>query len=344
MPGSSPKYFDFGVLLPSVGVYGGVRRFIAIGNELVRRGHRYVIYHPGGEQPDWLPFLGETQTVDALRAAQHDVLICNDPPLLPSFEQADAAVKLFYFALEGIPGERRIARHRGWIAVANSSGMAVRLRRLHNVRAERAIGGIDLDIFQPPAAPRARDGTIRVLAFGRLSRSRKGVPIVLRAAESFARHVARRGGPTVTVVLFDHLGHGNERDPRNEIDCALPVEFHLNLSQRDLAALYGGCDVFVSAEKRAGWSNTVAEAMACGTPVVCTRSGTRDLARHRETAWVTRWRHPLTLARGLRSLYDHPDGARRLSAAATRHVQRFSWPSVADQLEDIVRRRFPRQR
>lgn len=335
-----PQPVEFGVLLPSVGVYGGVRRFVEIGNELVRRGHRYVLYHPTGEPPDWLPFAGETRAIADMTGASHDVLICNDPPLLPVFDAAPAALKLFYFALEGIPGERRIARHPEWVAVANSTGMANRLRRLHGVRAEQAIGGIDLATFKRPEVTRKDGGTVRVMAFGRLSRSRKGIPIAVRAAESLARALRRGSNREVTMVLFDHVGHGNERDPRSEIKSALPVEFHLNLTQQELATLYGGCDFFVSAEKRAGWSNTVAEAMACGTTVVCTRSGTRDLALHRETAWVTPWRHSLAIAHGLKTLSRQPAVAGRLRDAAARRVRDFAWPVVVDQLEGIVRRQL----
>ena len=300
------QQLEYGVLLPGVGVFGGVRRFIAIGNELVRRGHRYVIYHPSGEPPAWLPFAGETRPMDALGNARHDVLLCNDPPLLPAFESAAARLKLFYFVLEGIPGERRIARHPGWVAVANSSGMAAHLRRRYRIRPETAIGGIDPATFRPPSSPRGERATVRVLIFGRASRRRKGVPTAIRAVESFARSCARRGGPDVRLVLFDHVGAGNERDPRAEVRGRVPVEFHVNPTQEQLAALYGGCDFFVSAEKRAGWSNTVAEAMACGTPVVCSRSGTRDLAIHMQTAWVARWRHPFLIARGLGMLQGQP--------------------------------------
>ncbi|HEU4364530.1 MAG TPA: glycosyltransferase family 4 protein [Candidatus Krumholzibacteria bacterium] len=334
----SPQQLDYGVLLPGVGVFGGVRRFIEIGNELVRRGNRYIIYHPSGEAPGWLPFAGETRPSALLDAARHDVLICNDPPLVPAFARAPARLKLFYFALEGIPGERRIARSRDWVAVANSSGMALHLRRRHGVRAETAIGGVDPGAFRPPAVPRAGDGTVRVLAFGRTSRRRKGVATAIRAAERFARSAARRGGVDVTLVLFDHVGAGNERDPREAVHSRLPVDFHVNPTQAELAALYGGCDLFVSAEKRAGWSNTVAEAMACGTPVVCTRSGTQDLAIHMESAWVTRWRHPFFLARGLDALQRDPATAQRLAAAALVCVRGFAWPHVVDQLEEIVRR------
>lgn len=331
---------DVAVLLPGIGVFGGIRRFIEIGNEFVRRGHRYTLYHPGGEPPDWLEFAGDVRKSEELRGAGHDVLMCNDPPLIPEFERARAALKIFYFALEGIADEARIARRRDWVIVANSTGLAKRLERRHGVAAERAIGGISLDTFHPPATSRPPGDPLRILAYGRLSRRRKGVPLVMKAVASFARGLARRRGPAVQLVLFDHVGTGNEDDPRASLRGPIQPEFHLNLSQPELADLYRGCDVFVSAERRAGWSNTVAEAMACGVPVVCTRSGTLDLAIHRETAWVVRWRHPFFISRGLAELQRDPAATVRMRDAALERVARFAWPHVADQLEDVILRRL----
>ena len=69
------------------------------------------------------------------------------------------------------------------------------------------------------------------------------------------------------------MGPREREQSRPALRTRLPCEFHLNLAQADLAALYTTCDLFVSAEKRAGWNNTVAEAMACGVPVVCTPAG-----------------------------------------------------------------------
>ena len=335
---------EFAALLPGVGVFGGVRRFIEIGNELVRRGHSYTLYHPEGSAPEWLPFLGEVRPTSALAEARHQVLMCNDPPSLRDFEKAHADLKLFCFALENIRGEGSIARHRGWTNLANSTGMYERLRRRYRVPVEKVIGGINLEVFRPQPVTDVNDNFYRVLAFGRLSRRKKGVPIVLRAVETFARSVARNrsGGTTrpVKLVLFDHVGQHNERDPRDEIRCTIPYEFHANLQQDELARLYSSCDVFVSAEKRAGWANTAVEAMACGVPVVCTRSGTRDVAIHLESAWVARWRHRYFLDRGLRALHSDTALAGRLRDNALERVRRYSWSQVVDQLEDIVRRKF----
>jgi glycosyltransferase involved in cell wall biosynthesis len=322
--------YDFGVLLPSVGVFGGVRRFIEIGNELVRRGHRYVIYTPGGSVPEWTRFDGDVRALDSLASAQHDVLLCNDPALHERFHDARAPVRVFYFALEGIENESRIVRS-GWTLAANSEGMHRYLRRRWGAHAHRVVGGIDLEQFQPRTKLPRDESEFRVLVFGRVSRRRKGVDVARRAVEGFAR-----GERSVKLVLFDHVGPGSDADPRAHFRTHVPHEWHLNEPQSQLPRLYSSCDVFLSAEKRAGWANTVAEAMACGLPVVCTRSGTLDLAVHRETAWVARFRHPWFLRRGLGALHADAALAARLRQAALARVADFGWPRVVDQLLDLV--------
>lgn len=348
---------DFAALLPGVGVFGGVRRFVEIGNELVRRGHRFVIYHHDGTSPEWLEYLGEVKALSELPRARHQIVLCNDSPLLGDFVRTDADLKLFYVVLEKIREERDIVTHADFVILANSTGIYQRLRKKYRVDAEKVIGGIDLQVFKPRAAahgeapsrehldPAASSRPFRVMAYGRISRSRKGVPLVIQTVESLSRKLANRSqgepSPPFELVLFDHIGPGNETDPRQEIHSSLPLEFHLNLKQEQLAQLYSSCDLLLGAERRAGWSNVVAEAMACGLPVVCTSSGTVDIAHHRETAWVARWRHPWFLERGLRAMHDDSDLRSTLRDAALRGIQEYSWPRVVDQLEDVVRRKLP---
>jgi glycosyltransferase involved in cell wall biosynthesis len=273
------------------------------------------------------------------------VLLCGEPSLVPQFEAARAGTKFFYCVLEDMPDERRIVHHAGWSLLANSSGVRERLRRKYGVVAAEAIGGLDPAVFHPTMPDRPdRPEPFRILAYGRTSRPRKGTRLVVRAAERLARSFGRRWPPwagmlahPVQLVLFDHLGPGNESDPRREIVTTLPIEFHLDLDQARLAALYRSCDVFVSAERRAGWNNTVAEAMGCGTAVVCTRSGTRDVARHRETAWVVPIRHPWFLARGLAAVARDPALRRGMRTRAARQMAQFTWDRVAERLEFVSR-------
>ncbi len=337
---------DFAALLPHVGVFGGVRRFLEIGNALVARGHTYTLYHPDGTAPDWLPFAGQVRALSDLGTTRHDVLMTADPGLREAFERAPAGVKLFYCVHKNLP-PRDIATHRDWTLLANSSALRERLRRRYGVRAEDAIGGINVDMFRPEVASRASNETFRVLVYGRLSRGGKGSTMAVRAVERLARSMAQRPPagadaevPAVTLVLFDHVGTGNESDPRDGFACDVPYEFHVNLSQSELARLYTTCNVYLSAERRAGWNNTVAEAMACGVPVVCTRAGTGDLVTHGETAWLVRWRHPYFFARAVQRLARDVALRERLRRSALERVNRFSWERVAGCIEDVARRRL----
>lgn len=88
------------------------------------------------------------------------------------------------------------------------------------------------------------------------------------------------------------------------IKTRVPHEFYLNLPQSKMAWLFSQADIFVSAEWRAGWSNTTGEAMACCLPVVCTKSGTRDFAFHNQTALVVPFSHAFFLRRQIRRLIE----------------------------------------
>jgi len=190
-------------------------------------------------------------------------------------------------------------------------------------RAKRPVldgtGGIDPEAFRPAAKVPGR-----VLAYGRRSRPKKGTDLVVRAVERVAPRF-----PGLELVLFDHVGGGNTKDPRDGFRSSAPVRWVMNPSQAELAQLYASADVFVAAEKKAGWCNTAIEAMSAGAAVVCTPSGTRDFARHGETAWVVGIRHPWFIARGLARVLGDDALRSRLQAAGPQAVRPFAWPVLA---------------
>jgi glycosyltransferase involved in cell wall biosynthesis len=104
-----------------------------------------------------------------------------------------------------------------------------------------------------------------------------------------------------------------------------------------MAWLFSQADAYVGAERRAGWANTAAEAMACRLPVVCTASGSRDFAIPDETALVVRFPHPVLLARRIKRLLDDADLGERLADAGYRKIGEFTWDSLAARLEAIFR-------
>jgi glycosyltransferase involved in cell wall biosynthesis len=102
-----------------------------------------------------------------------------------------------------------------------------------------------------------------------------------------------------------------------------------------MAWLFSQADIFVGAERRAGWANTAAEALACALPVVCTPSGSRDFAIPDETALVVPFSHPFLLARQIRRLIEDPELRERLAAAGHRKIGEFTWDALAARLEAI---------
>jgi len=317
-------------VLPHVEVFGGVRRYLEIGNEFARRGHEFVVFHPSGTKPTWLEFEPPVRPFAALADESYDVGICSEYSILPEFDRLRAGRKYFYFILEGHKKEREVIQKQ-YLYLGNSEGICRRIERKYGVRCLRAPGGVNPEIFHPlpevDKGPRNPD-EFRILCYGRIFRKRKGIRQVIRAAEGIARK-----HPHLKLILFDSLVGEDRRDPRPLVRTSLPLEFYLDLPQSRMAWLYSQADIFVSAERRAGWSNTTAEAMACALPVVCTRSGTRDFAIPEETALVVPVAHPFFLKRQVRKLIASPELRRRLSQAGYRKIQEFTWKALVDRLE-----------
>jgi len=324
---------NIAALLPHVEVFGGVRRYIELGNALVRRGHSYTLFHPEGGAPDWLAFLGQTKSFNALREESYDIGLCSEYSILPRFEELRAREKYFYFVMEGHKLEKEVAR-RKYRFLGNSEGICRRIERKYGVECSRAPGAINPDIFHPLQDHPPKD-RLNILCYGRIYRRCKGVQYVIRAVEGLYRRY-----PQLRLVFFDTPVGADRRDPRPLIQTAVPREFHLNLEQDRMAWLFGQADIFVSGEIRAGWSNTSAEAMACRLPVVCTKAGTRDFAFHNRTALVVPLPLPLLLRLQIRRLIEDTELRNRLAEAGYKKIMEFTWDSLADRLLEI----FGRQR
>jgi glycosyltransferase involved in cell wall biosynthesis len=312
-------------LLPHVEVFGGVRRYLELGNEFVLRGHEFVLFHPQGDPPGWLEFRGETRPFSTIEAETFDIALCGEYSILPFFDRVLAKKKYFYFVLEGNKMEREVVR-RPYRFLGNSEGICRRLEKKYGLAVVRASGGVNPEIFHPLDQPPSRE-TFNILCYGRIYKRRKGVPYVIKAVEGlYKRH------PNLKLVFFDTQVGLDRRDPRPLIKTRIPHDFHLNLPQDRMAWLYGQADLFVSAEWRAGWSNTSAEAMACRVPVVCTPSGTRDFAENGRTALVTPLPHPFLLRRQIERMIIESPLRCRLAEAGYARIQDYTWSRLADRL------------
>jgi len=74
-----------GTVLPHMLKFGGVRRFLEIGNRLAARGHEHLLaVKPGEASCDWMEYRGRIVGLDDLLQSS-DVLLVGDPPCITKY-------------------------------------------------------------------------------------------------------------------------------------------------------------------------------------------------------------------------------------------------------------------
>jgi glycosyltransferase involved in cell wall biosynthesis len=309
---------------PHLELYGGIRRVLEFANRFVDRGEMVTIYHPAGDDCDWMECRARVRPLRELYAEPHDVLIFNNPPDYSHVRRARAALKVFYI-LELYDHDRllrfdpkifwprkgrMLALKRSlqmpFLMVANASWIQAWLREHMGIDSELQFGGVNTELFHPVPGARVADGVFRVLCSGD-PREHKGTASII---EAMGRLPADR-----RLELVTYHGKG--------------------IPQTGMAARYAAADLFVDAQWHAGWNNPVIEAMACGTPVVCSDiGGVRDFAFHERTALLVPPRDPAALASAMARMIDDDALRARLAANARVEVERFDWDRAAEEFLD----------
>ncbi|MDH5661383.1 MAG: glycosyltransferase family 4 protein [Elusimicrobiota bacterium] len=313
-------------ILPHVEVFGGVRRYIEIGNNFVKRGHSFKIYHTDGSPPTWLEFFGETRPLKQVTLEENDIAISSDYAVLDYLGRANARKKIFY-CLREHKNNRRVCNTKEFLIMGNSTGICEMVKRKYRRECIEGIGGINAELFHPEETDKD-SRQIKILCYGRIYKKRKGIQKAIKAIELLYRRY-----PSLRLMLFDTPVGSPRRDARQMVHSRVPVTFYTSIPQERMAELYSQADIFVSAEKRAGWSNPCAEAMACKVPVVCAPSGTRDFAMDGETALVFHFRCPFLIAKRVKRLIEDRDLRERIRERGYRKIQEYRWSNLVGKLE-----------
>jgi phosphatidylinositol alpha-mannosyltransferase len=191
--------------------------------------------------------------------------------------------------------------------------------------------GADVEMFssaQPAALPVGR----RILFVNRLDR-RKGFRVMV---EAFRLLAAER--PDAVLVV---AGDGSERVALRD----LPIEARSrvvmlgNVPHEDLPPYHAAAEVFCApATGRESFGIVLVEAMAAGLPVVASDiPGYREVVRDEIEGLLLPPRDPEALAGAVGRLLDDADLAKRLGEAGLQRAQRYSWDTVAGEIEEIYR-------
>ncbi|MBN8759972.1 MAG: glycosyltransferase [Thiobacillus sp.] len=221
-----------------------------------------------------------------------------------------------------------------WLAdVARQSGLFA------GRRIEVIPNGLDTDVFQPLDKGAAKsflgiDLTHPVLLFGAqwLTDRRKGGDLLAAA-------LARLDFPC-TLLTF---GEGVfTLDTHPNITVRALGTLHDDIS---LAAMYSAADLFICPSREDNLPNTVAEALACGTPCAAFDiNGLPDMIEHKKTGWLAKPFDIGDLAKGIRWLAQHPNPKQLQQAARDKATAEFSMSVMTQRYDRLYSELLKAQR
>lgn len=235
--------------------------------------------------------------------------------------------------------ERYMLSKTSWV-VTHGPMDYERLRRWGLKRLSFVPLGVDTKLFKPmpEEAKRFKQkllGNARkrvVLYVGRLSPV-KDVPTLFKAFKA----LLEERDDLVLVVVGSGVDEERLRRLAIELGIAHAVRFLGFISNERLPAYYNIANVYVLPSLYEEWSNTIMEAMACGTPVVATNvGGNPHLIRDGETGFLVPPRRPDLLAERIRLLLKDEELAKRIRERARQEVKKYDIRASARAYKNIM--------
>ena len=255
--------------------------------------------------------------------------VCNIHDLIPLAhpEFTPRALKTRFFrAYRALMHE--IARRTDAVATGSESAKRdiVRLLGIPEGRIAVAPDGVDGRYAPGGEKPSARGGPKTVLYVGR-SDPYKNLPGLV---EVFARLVGEGGvDARLRIVGSPDARYPEAGDAARRLGVADRVEWSGYLDDAGLLQAYRDADALALLSRYEGFGLPVVEAMACGTPVVCSNAASLPEVAG-EAAWLVDPGDLAGAAAALREVLTHPATAARLRAAGLAQAKKFSWRAAAE--------------
>jgi glycosyltransferase involved in cell wall biosynthesis len=200
-------------------------------------------------------------------------------------------------------------------------------------RSHVILGGVDTQKFHPPEARPRRS---HVLFVGRLL-PHKGVDTLIRAIRP------RTIQPGLPLTIIGPKVHDSYFKELQSLAVGKPISFRTDVSDEGLVEAYQhALCVVLPSVYRSMYGNetrvpellgqTLLEAMACGTPAICTDVASMpEIVEDGVTGFVVPAAQPEALRDKLAWLQQNPAEAAAMGAAGrTRVLAKFTWPTVVN--------------
>jgi GT2 family glycosyltransferase len=311
------------------GIGGGHRVVFEHLNRLAERGHHVELYTLSGA-PDWFDLRVPVSTfpryrklvkalepIEGIKVATwwntaQEAWLAGVTHGIPAYFVQD--IETSYYPHHESVRNAVIASYQPEFRFLTTSGWnRDRLREL-GLEPTVVAPGVDLDTFHPRPEIARREGMI--LALGRTN-PLKNYPLTLAAWHALDE-------PRPELLLF-----GIEPKLADEPG----ISYEPSPSDQRVAELLCEATVFVQTSRHEGFCLPVLEAMACGTPVVCTDAdGNRDFCIDGENCLMPPPR-ARDVAGAIARLLGDPELRARLTAAGLRTAADYGWEPRIDALE-----------
>jgi glycosyltransferase involved in cell wall biosynthesis len=221
-----------------------------------------------------------------------------------------------------------------WLAdCARSSAL------FRDVRVEVIPNGLDLALFKPTDKRLARKllglpQDKKLILFGGVAGTRdrnKGFSLLLTAMQ-----ILSSAGWKDTAELMVFGASASAGTPSSGMKARYLGKLHDDIR---LVLLYAAADVFVAPSILENLSNTVMEAMACGTPCVAfDQGGMTDLIEHGRTGYLARPYDPDDLAAGIDGVLENDAVRQGMALRSRRKVEEeFDLEKVSQRYSSLYR-------
>lgn len=298
-----------GFLITGIGVYGSVRELVENANVFSRLGHECYVFNPDGEKITWIDCIAKPLFKEKLLDYDLDVLfLCCQPfpEYFNLYRKAKARIKIFVMMgfdqnqdfLTGYKNLNYILDND--FVTADGQWQLDWLRE--NTRSKGILnsqfGGININMFKPEPRQEREKPTI---GWTGDDRQRKGGKVL---QEYLTRH----------KVNYD-------------------TYFKKNIPQNKIRNWFAGIDIFIDNHNRGGWCNPVAEAMACGSVVVCSDTPcNQQFAIDNVTALKFKTNDMSEMKRRLRELLECECLRNELRQNALTKIKEFDYEIVSTRL------------
>ena len=244
--------------------------------------------------------------------------------------------RMFYKLIDAYEMRRFIKPHDALIVVDTRTKEWA--KRYFHKDAVVVRNGIEIDTFPYREHSSPRQNAVKLLAVGIFFVHRRYEDIIKAAA------ILRKRGVDVKLVIA-----GDNQTPAYaaygkvlyslvaELNLRSRVSFPGRISEEELIRLYGEYDMYISANHLQSWGLAVFEAMACGMPVIVSKTaGASEVLTHGENALLVNPKAPEEIADAVEHLIKNPSLYAHMSERGRKFVEaNISWERSAKSVVEI---------